>query len=113
MTSLTQNFYPQLNYAIAGTGASSTPQAIAQPTVGVTSVQTLQDFRIVNASGVQAFVAWSLTGSATATAGGLNSVAVAAGATETFRFGPAQSVAVILGTGTATGTVYVAAGEGT
>lgn len=111
MTTLNQNFYPQLNYTIASTGASSTPQAVAQP-ANVTTNQALADMRVVNASGVQAFVAWALTGTATASAGGLSSVAIANGATNIFRVGPAVSVATILGTSTSTGPVYISFGEG-
>lgn len=111
---LLQNFYPQLNYAIAGTGASSTPQAIAQPAFSTNvGVQQLCDMRVVNATTDRAFIAWTLTGTATASAGGLNSVPMAAGATEVFRVGPAVSVAVILATSTSTGTVHVSFGEGT
>lgn len=107
----TQNFYPQLNYVIAGTGASSTPQAIAQP-ANAPGTQPLSDFRLTNPTSTDAFVAWTQTGTATATASGLNSVALRANSEKVFRLGPAQSIAVIFGTSTATGNIYVSVGEG-
>lgn len=108
---LHQNFYPQLNYVLAGTGASSTPQAIAQP-ANSTQNQPLTDFRIANPNSSDAFVAFTQTGTATATASGLNSVAVRGNSEKVFRLGPAQSIAVIFGTATATGNIYISAGEG-
>lgn len=111
-----KNFGPQLSYAITGTGASSTPVAIAQPNVtqpSITTAQNLVDMRVYNGASAAAFVTWSYGGTATATANALNAVCVAPGATEVFNVGPATSVAVLLSTSTSTGTVYVSFGDGT
>lgn len=109
-----QNFAPEpgQNYMINGTGANSTNQQITQP-INSTQGQSWTDMRIYNSTADRAFVAWAMgTATATATADAANSIAVGPGVTEVFNTGAIGSVAVILGTSTSAGKVYISMGNG-
>lgn len=117
MTIRTEPFYPALNYAVVTTGASSTPQAIAQPSTpaGVATGKKYAEVVLVNISTSAVGIAWNVssTGTATASIGGLTTFIVAPSSTYRFRVPDAPySLATQYAISTATGTTYIAVGEG-
>ncbi len=111
-----QNFNPRANFVITGTGASSAAVDLSSAEPGYSSQPTQQplaDYRIYNPNTSDVFIARAFSGTATAGTGGVGDVVVGAGKERVFRFGPGvQSIAARFVTGTATGPVYVAVGDG-
>lgn len=110
MTVEVQNYAPcTANLTLACNGTSAAQSQITQ---GTNPAEKLTQARIFNESGATAFVAFQRSGTATATASGVNSIPISAGTTEVLNVGPATTVSAILGTNTATGNVYVSMGNG-